>query len=158
VPSRVDAYKMAKQLFLGAGIVTVVRGYHFPDEASFPANSYPLAAWVEDSTTQLNPQGNYAFLTEWEAKAQLWLYSALLAPPGMGNAGWDEMDALHDAVLDSFARYFAGDGGPAPQTVVLSPVRFEPFYWYREERAPNVVGAEMTIKVNVNQAFQSGSG
>lgn len=158
MPSRVDAYNFISQLMLASGIVTMQRGYHFPEEASYPDSAYPLAAYAEEAAEQCNPQGNYAYLTEWDASVQLWVCTGETAPSGMGagSGGWDMMDNLHDAILDSFARYFAGDGGPAPQTVVVVPTRFEPWYWYRSEKAPNVIASEMTLHVNVNMAFQSG--
>jgi hypothetical protein len=151
VPSRSDLFRLGSELFQKAGVVTVMRGNHYPDDDGLPANAYPLVAWVEGAPlsqpSRLNPQGNYAFDIEGRISCTLWIYTASVQDARLGDAGWSLMDDLHDAVLRQFAVYFAGDaasGGNTSNTTVFEPDTFEPFYWYIGKNP--IIGAELMLK------------
>jgi hypothetical protein len=144
MPSRNDAYKTTRAMLLAAGCASVQQAYHFPEDAGLPANNYPLAAYVEDTASQIEPQGNYAYLLTGNAKVQLWIYTGLSDSPGLGASGWDQMDALHDSILRQVAKQFAPDLGPVSNTMQILPVTFSPWYWYSMKAS--IIGAELGIK------------
>lgn len=148
--SRADVFDAVNALLLAGGVKTVWRGPFFPDDTSLPGDSYPVAGYV-DQGDSVYDNLNFGFSIKGEIQVVLWIQTGEVAGPAGGSAGWDQMDALYDAILHAFiGSYYAFHS----QVMTIFPTRFEPIYGYRgaEGAAVTFSPAVLTIHFELNYA------
>lgn len=148
MPSRSDLFKIAKDLAQRAGAKTVWRGYFYPEMEIASGLSYPVVGIAEQDPEIITPGANAWHTFEGTLLLQLWLNSGDVFGP-RGDTAWNQMDDFHDALISSFAGYYAGDDGPSSQTTVFTPKQFDPFYWY--QNLP-YIGADLRVDFKMHFA------
>ena len=149
MPARADIYNGLEKLLLASGMRTVWRGPFFPDEQTLPGESYPVAGYVDQGSV-IYDNHNYGFSIKGQIDVVLWVQTGEISGPLGGQAGWDQLDALHDAIMYEFLRsyqtYFS-------QTTVVVPERFTPIYGYRGAEGATVSASPAVLQVHYELNF-----